>query len=78
MEEGQPKRESYEKDKGTPRQVKPHKNYRFCQDLAVLGFGPDTYDDGRLEEKDIQYFKRLSMYIAGDRNKAQEYISGKQ
>lgn len=52
--------------------------YRFCQDLAVLGFGPDRYDDTRMEEKDIQYFKRLSMYTTSDHTESRPYTLGKR
>jgi hypothetical protein len=57
--------------------MKPHKDYRFCQDLAAIGFGPDRYKDEKMEEWDIQYFKRLSMHVAGGNNENGQQVSRK-
>jgi hypothetical protein len=78
--ESRPKRDSCEDDAGTlplSRRMKPSKYYRFCQDLAAIGFGPDRYEDEKLEEWDIQYFKRLSMHIAGGNNESGQHVSCK-
>jgi hypothetical protein len=68
-----PKQSSHEKGVGIlpPRQLtKQYKYHRFCQELAAIGFGPDRYEDEMMEERDIQYFKRLSMHLAGDNTEA--------
>ncbi|KUJ06415.1 uncharacterized protein LY89DRAFT_412240 [Mollisia scopiformis] len=70
--ESRPKRDLCEDQSSnlhSSQQKRPLKYHRFYQDLAVLGFGPDRYEDEMLEERDIKYFKRLSIRFASDEHK---------